>query len=86
MKEKAKKTGQAGQTGGEQPFEESLARLEALVAEMESGELPLDALVKRFEEGRALVERCSAQLDAVKKRMDMVLADGSTAPFEQRKQ
>lgn len=66
----------------EPPFEESLARLESLVSEMESGEMPLDALIARFEEGRALAERCSRQLAAVKSRIDKVLADGSTAPLE----
>ena len=36
-------------------FEEALARLEKIVAEMERGDLPLDAMMKDFEEGRRLI-------------------------------
>ncbi len=75
-----------GPDGGAAPagagFEDAMTRLEAIVAEMESGDLPLDALVKRFEEGRALADKCAKELDAVKKRIDKVLADGSAAPLE----
>jgi len=53
-------------------FETSLKQLEKLVAEMEGGALPLDALMARFEEGRRLVARCSAELDAIRARIEKV--------------
>ena len=55
-----------------QNFEESLQKLERLVGEMESGDLPLDEMMKRFEEGRRLVAFCTAELDAIRQRIDKV--------------
>ena len=53
-------------------FEEALARLERIVAEMESGELQLDDMLKKFEEGRKLVQQCSAELDSIRQRIEKV--------------
>ena len=54
-------------------FEESLRRLEKVVKEMESGELPLDEMMKRFEEGRALVAACNTALAAIRQRVEETL-------------
>ena len=51
-----------GTKPAELPFEEALRKLEALVAEMESEELPLEALLARFEEGSRLTRVCQAKL------------------------
>jgi exodeoxyribonuclease VII small subunit len=48
--------------GADVPFEEALKKLEALVTEMESEELPLETLLARFEEGTRLVKVCQAKL------------------------
>ena len=53
-------------------FEDSLKKLEKLVAEMESGTLPLDEMMKRFEEGRQLVSFCTAELETIRQRIDKV--------------
>ena len=39
-------------------FEDSLKKLEALVAKMESGEMGLDEMIAAFESGRKLVAEC----------------------------
>ncbi len=57
-----------------QTFEEALNRLEKLVAEMESGEHSLDEMMKRFEEGRALVASCTAELSAIRQRIEKVVS------------
>ena len=57
-------------------FEENLSRLEATVAQMESGELKLDDMIAKFEEGRKLVEQCSRELDAIRARIEKVTAAG----------
>jgi len=44
------------------PFEEALRKLETIVDEMESDELPLEALLSRFEEGSQLAAVCQAKL------------------------
>ena len=61
----------------EMKFEEALAKLEKLVAEMESGKLPLDSMVGKFEEGRGLVAFCSRELESIKRRIDQVTAEGA---------
>ncbi len=53
-------------------FEDSLKKLEKLVAEMESGTLPLDEMMKRFEEGRRLVSFCTAELETIRQRIEKV--------------
>ena len=53
-------------------FEDSLKKLEKLVAEMESGTLPLDEMMKRFEEGRRLVAFCTTELETIRQRIEKV--------------
>ena len=43
-------------------LEKSLADLEALVEELESGDLPLDKAMKKFEEGIKLTRGCQTAL------------------------
>lgn len=66
-------------------FEEAAARLEKLVARMESGAEDLDAMVKSFEEGQALVAYCNERLAAVERKVEILArkADGTVAaePF-----
>jgi exodeoxyribonuclease VII small subunit len=51
-------------------FEESFARLEALVGEMERGELELEQLLERFEEGVRLVKHCNEFLRQAQLRVE----------------
>ncbi|MFM2296290.1 MAG: exodeoxyribonuclease small subunit [Verrucomicrobiota bacterium] len=44
------------------PFEEALAKLEAVVEAMESDELPLETLIARYEDGVKLAQACQAKL------------------------
>jgi len=67
------------------PFEASLARLEAIVGELESGELDLEASLARFEEGVALSRRCADQLGDARQRIDVLVAENGALferPFE----
>lgn len=71
----------------EETFEEALAELEAVVADLEGGELGLGDSLKRYEEGVARLRRCHAQLDAAERRIELlsgVDADGNplTEPFD----
>lgn len=59
------------------PFEKSMERLEAVVAEMESGKLTLDEMAARFEEGTELVKTCSAALSSIEQRIRKVTPEGS---------
>jgi exodeoxyribonuclease VII small subunit len=44
-------------------FEQAMARLEAIVGELEKGDLPLDESLKIFEEGIRLSKSCLKILD-----------------------
>ena len=59
-------------------FEDSLARLETIVADLESGDLPLEDALRLFEEGIGVVKRCSRKLDEAEQRVQVLLkeADG----------
>ncbi len=65
-------------------FEKSMDRLEAIVSDMEGGELSLDAMITRFEEGQSLIKFCSGKLDEVERKIEKLLTtegDIQTAPF-----
>jgi exodeoxyribonuclease VII small subunit len=54
----------ASQTGKEPlPFEEAVKKLESIVEQMETGDLPLETLLARFAEGTRLVKVCQAKLE-----------------------
>lgn len=59
---KAAKASAATPPAADQPFEEALQKLEAIVEAMESQELPLETLLTRFEEGTRLAAVCQAKL------------------------
>ena len=44
------------------PFEDALKKLEAIVAAMESEELPLETLLAKYEEGTRLARTCQEKL------------------------
>lgn len=60
-------------------FEESLKRLEELVAQLERGDLPLEEAIKIFEEGARLSEECRKHLEAAEGKVEILLKqrDGS---------
>jgi exodeoxyribonuclease VII small subunit len=56
-------------------FEEALARLEAIVAELERGELPLDDSMRIFEEGVKLSKTCLKILEDAEHRVEILVKD-----------
>jgi exodeoxyribonuclease VII small subunit len=62
-------------------FEEAYARLEDIVARLESGELSLDDSVALYEEGQRLARHCGALLDAAELRVQQLNEDGTLSPF-----
>ncbi|MBK8230500.1 MAG: exodeoxyribonuclease VII small subunit [Candidatus Eisenbacteria bacterium] len=65
-------------------FEEAMTRLEGLVRELESGDLPLEESIARFEEGQALVKVLGELLDSAELKVKAVLrqADGELRETE----
>ncbi len=54
-------------------LEKSLAGLEELVEELESGELPLETAMKKFEEGIKLTRGCQAALKEAEQKVQILL-------------
>ncbi|MDX9785960.1 MAG: exodeoxyribonuclease VII small subunit [Desulfobacterales bacterium] len=67
-----------------QSFETALVKLEKIVEEMESGELPLEKSLKKFEEGVALSRFCTEKLDEYEKKISLLLKDSNGHMKEQR--
>jgi len=60
-------------------FEESLRKLEEIVAELEKGDLSLEDSVRRFEEGTRLSAECRKLLEEAEGKVEMLVKqrDGS---------
>ncbi len=54
-------------------LEKALADLEALVDELESGDLPLEKAMKKFEEGIKLTRSCQAALRDAEQKVEILL-------------
>ncbi len=63
-------------------FEEALARLEEIVALLDSGNAPLDQSLALFEEGAGLVKLCSSKLDNVEQRVK-ILVEGKDGEVQE---
>lgn len=62
-------------------FEKAMARLEQIVAALESGRCPLDDSMKLFEEGTRLTAYCAKQLkEAEQKIVKLTAPAEETAP------
>jgi exodeoxyribonuclease VII small subunit len=63
-------------------FEQALEELEAIVAELESGELPLDDMLRRFERAMKLKQQCAAMLERAEASVrELIDEQGGTEPF-----
>jgi exodeoxyribonuclease VII small subunit len=60
-------------------FEDSLARLEQIVSQLETGNLPLEDSLRVFEEGIALARRCAKYLEDAEQRIEILTKDESGA-------
>jgi len=61
-------------------FEASLAELEKVVKELESGDLSLDRSLSLFERGMGLSDRCRKQLEEAETRVEILIRkDGKLA-------
>ena len=56
-------------------FEQSMKKLEKIVQELESGDLPLEEAMQKFEEGIKLSRLCSEKLDETEKKITLLLQD-----------
>jgi exodeoxyribonuclease VII small subunit len=66
-------------------FEKAFQELEQIVQRLEGEQLSLDESLKLFEQGIALSRFCHQKLEAVEKKIEMILSDAkgdpTTRPF-----
>lgn len=53
----------------EPTFEQKQEQLEAIVARLESGNVPLEEMIRLYEQGEVLYRECAETLDAYEKRL-----------------
>ncbi len=66
---------QAMATSDNYPFEESLARLEKLVEQMENGDLTLEESLRTFEEGIKLTRECQQALKSAEQKVKLLVEE-----------
>jgi len=62
-------------------YESALAELEAIVGEMESGQMPLEASLTAYKRGAELLQYCRQQLTAAEQQVK-ILENGALKPFK----
>jgi exodeoxyribonuclease VII small subunit len=69
---------------GEPSFDARLARLEAIVHEMEEGGLGLEATIERYREGVDLLEGCRGVLAGFRQQVEELTrgAEAALAPYD----
>jgi exodeoxyribonuclease VII small subunit len=66
-------------------FEDSLSRLESIVSQLESGDLPLERALEIFEDGVGLARLCQSHLAEAERKVEMLLRERGelkTVPFD----
>jgi exodeoxyribonuclease VII small subunit len=67
-------------------FEENLKELEEILQQLEHGDLPLETALAKFEAGMRLIRNCNQQLEAVERKVEILLRDEAgnftTRPFQ----
>lgn len=60
-------------------FEDALQRLEAIVQQLERGDVPLDKSITLYAEGDRLRAQCQKRLEAAQARIEQIVSGGSDA-------
>ena len=70
--------------GAEPGFDQRLARLEAIVGELEEGGLSLEPAIERYQEGIELLKRCHHTLAGYRRQVEELTreAEGAIRSFD----
>lgn len=68
-------------------FEDAMGELEAVVGQLERGDVPLEESISLYERGAALKKRCEAKLKEAEEKVAAITLDGDgkatgTTPVE----
>lgn len=59
-------------------FEQAMEQLEDIVRKLEHGDVPLELAIELFQSGMELAALCSGKLDAVEKKIEMLVEEDGT--------
>ncbi|GAA2899728.1 exodeoxyribonuclease VII small subunit [Enterococcus pseudoavium] len=62
-------------------FEESIAQLEAIVTQLERGDVPLEEALTAFQKGMELSKHCQDTLTKAEKTLTKVMSEDEEVPF-----
>lgn len=65
-----------------QTFESALKKLEKIVEELDSGDLPLEKSLKKFEEGIELSKYCSKKLEETEAKINRLVKESNEKVVE----
>lgn len=65
-------------------YEKAIAELEAIVAQMEAGQLPLEKALAQYKRGAELIKQCQQALSQAEQQVSILQddANGQLSPFE----
>jgi len=66
-------------------FESKIARLEAIVSELESGNIELDKTIVLFKEGKTLARECDQLLKSAQEQIDRAMQGTDAVPVQPEK-
>ena len=69
---------------GETSFETKLDRIDAIVKELENGDIKLDRAIVLFKEGKVLARECEALLKSAQTQIEEAMAEPGAAGADQR--
>lgn len=65
----------------EMTFEDAMRELEAVVDQLERGDVALDASIALYERGAALKKRCEEELKRAEEKVAAITLDGDGTPI-----
>ncbi|MBR6756223.1 MAG: exodeoxyribonuclease VII small subunit [Peptococcaceae bacterium] len=60
----------------QQSYEKALERLEQVIAELDTGELPLEASIQLFQDGLEMIKICQAKLNDAEGKIRQLTDNG----------
>lgn len=60
-------------------IEESFASLDAIIEELQNGDLTLEESFQKYEEGMKLIKNCNTAIDKVEKKLEMINGEESAS-------
>ena len=60
-------------------IEESFASLDAIIEELQNGDLTLEESSQKYEEGMKLIKNCNTAIDKVEKKLEVINGEESAS-------